>query len=486
MKEKSIKLNAVLNGLHKFLNLVFPLITFPYVSRILSVEGIGKYNFSNSIVTYFMLISALGINTFAVREGSKYRNDKKSFSDFASKVFSINIVSTLIAYMALFGSLLVFDKLKEYDTAILIFSVQIIFTTIGTEWIYSIYEEYAYITVRSIAFKIVSIVLMFIFVKQSTDYIIYIIVTVFATVGSNILNFIHAKSFCNIRLTFRFNVKEYLKPIMIIFASYIAVRIYVNSDITMLGLLKNDYEVGIYGVSTRIYSMVKDMLQAVLLVTIPRLSLYWGKGNREEYDKLLKKVTSTMIVLVVPAIIGLFIVGKDVILIIAGKNYIESVPSLRILCFAILCSIFSWIFNSCVLVPSKREKFTLRSSIISATVNVILNLWLIPLYGSIGAAITTLISEGLMMIMNYYSCKDIVRSIVFNRYIIHVLVSSILGCIAIILISLYIGNIVPNLIFRMLLTISASIVSYMTVLLLTKNPIAWSYFKQFAQRINRK
>lgn len=208
MKNKSIKLNAVLNGFRTILNLIFPLITFPYVSRVLSVNEVGQYNFSQSIITYFMLIAALGIDKFAVREGTKYRDNREKFNKFASEVFSINIVSTVISYLLLFIYLTFSGKTSSYATCILIFSLQIFFTTIGTEWLYSIFEEYAYITVRSIAFKILSVILLFVFVRNEGDYLAYAGITVFASVGSNILNFINARKYCKIRLTFGFDWKN--------------------------------------------------------------------------------------------------------------------------------------------------------------------------------------------------------------------------------------------------------------------------------------
>lgn len=236
MKNKSIKVNALLNGFRTILNLLFPLITFPYVSRILSVNDIGKYNFSNSIVTYFLLIAALGIDKYAIREGTKYRDNRKRFSKFASDLFSLNVISTLFSYLLLAVFLVLSVKAYDYHTCILILSIQIFFTTLGTEWIYSIYEEYTYITVRSIIFKLISIALLFIFVRREGDYLAYTIITVIASVGANILNFVNARKFCDIKLHFKgVNWKSMVVPVLIIFASNVAIQIYVNADITMLG-----------------------------------------------------------------------------------------------------------------------------------------------------------------------------------------------------------------------------------------------------------
>ena len=154
MQNKSLKLNAFLNTVRNVLNMIFPLITFPYVSRVLGANGLGIYNFSNSVISYFLLLAGLGISTYAVREGAKYRKSKENISFFASQIFSINVFSTIFSYIILFISLVIFPKLHMYAVCILIFSLQIAFTTIGTEWIYTIFEDYTYITVRSILFNI--------------------------------------------------------------------------------------------------------------------------------------------------------------------------------------------------------------------------------------------------------------------------------------------------------------------------------------------
>ena len=157
MKNKSLGINAVLNGIRSVLNLLFPLITFPYISRVLSISGMGIYNFSGTYVNYFILIAGLGISTYAIREGAKYRDNLEKIEKFSDQIFSINIISTLVAYILLAISLIIFKNLNNYISCILIFSIQILFTTIGVEWIYVIYEDYTYITIRSILFKIISL-----------------------------------------------------------------------------------------------------------------------------------------------------------------------------------------------------------------------------------------------------------------------------------------------------------------------------------------
>ncbi|SEM31253.1 Membrane protein involved in the export of O-antigen and teichoic acid [Ligilactobacillus sp. WC1T17] len=484
-KQKSLGLNALLNSLQSLLNLIFPLITFPYISRTLSVDGVGKYNFANSIVSYFLLIAALGISTFAVREGSKYRDDRKQISRFASQVFTINLVATAAAYLLLFITMIAVPILHNYTAAILIFSVQIFFTTLGTDWVYTIFEEYGYITVRNLIFKVISIILLFIFVRQKDDYLNYVIITVIASTGSYILNFLHARKFCDIKLTLDIPWKAYLLPIFTIFGSTVAIKIYVGADTTMLGFMKSDYEVGIYSTSTKIYSIAGQMLMAMLAVTIPRLAMLMGQKRMEEYNKLLKQLINTVLFIVLPGIIGLFAVSHDVIILIAGVKYLRAVVALRISCFAILGSAMSTIFNQCALMPAKREKKTLISSTTSACLNIGLNLILIPLMAERGAALTTLLAEFTMMSMNYYFSRDITGFVFKDKKTWENIATVLIGCAGVAVVCLLCSIAFKQMFVRLAISVIGSAAVYAGILLGLKNSVMYSFLEQAKAKMKR-
>lgn len=467
MKPKSLKINAFLNTLRSVLSMIFPLITFPYVSRILGAEGLGAYNFSNSVISYFLLLAALGVSTYAVREGAKYRDDKEKMSQFASQIFSINLLSTLFSYLVLFITILAYSKLHNYLICILIFSLQIIFTTIGTEWLYSIYEDYSYITIRSIAFNILSIVLLFLFVRESDDYLIYAGITVLANAGSNVMNFIHGKSICKIKFTFSMNLEKHIKPILIIFASNLSILIFVNSDVTLLGIMKNAYTVGIYSVSVKIYSVLKTVLSASLIVTVPRLAALYGKKKINEYQKTSSDIFNYLIFTTVPAMVGLFMISDDIIVILSGNKFISATPSLRLLSLALIFSISGWFYSECILIPAKLEKIVLISTSVSAIVNIVLNVLLIPDFSENAAAFSTVIAELLnMMIMVIYGTR-IVRINYFRKNLFSVCIASIGICICCLTVKLL------NLgcILETILCIVSSVIVYIILLVLLKNQV---------------
>lgn len=471
MNKKSLGLNALFNGLQSILNMLFPLITFPYVSRVLSVDGVGTYNFSSSIVNYFLMIAALGISTFAVREGARLRDDREKFSEFASKVFTINLLSTLISYLLLFLLLLLAPNLQSYVAAILVFSIQIFFTTLGTDWIYIIFEEYGYITARNIIFKIMSIILLFTFVRKSDDYLNYVAITVFASSGSYVLNFFHAKKFCDIKITLNINWKEYLPPILIIFASTAAIKVYTSSDITILGLIKDNYTVGIYSAAIRIYNTINNTLISVTAVVVPRLAMLMGKRRMREYYRLLKYVINMTFIIYLPAISGIFMTSRNIIQILSGNAYEQSTYSLQILCFALIFSALAATVNQCVLIPGKMEKRSLISTLIGAVVNVVLNITLIPLFSEKGSAFTTVIAEATTLtVMVYYGrvfFKNVLNDVQVFKNFLQSILASLFVILACWLCRLFIHNIILNLIASIVLSVCV----YSIVLLVLKNDI---------------
>lgn len=480
---KSLKLNAFLNGLRSLLSVIFPLITFPYVSRVLSVNGIGKYNFSNSIISYFMLIAALGISNYAVREGAKYRNNKRKINQFANEVFTINACSAIVSYVCLFICLITFSKLHSYLICILIYSIQIGFSVISVDWLFTIYEDFVYITIRSILFQIISILLLFVFVRHSNDYLNYAAITVFSAVGSNVLNFYRAEKEHRIHLVFHFNWKKHMTPILILFAANVANLIYVNSDVTLLGLLKSNYVVGIYSVSSRIYTIIKSVLSAVLLVSVPRLALLYGNKEFSKYKILLSKLTNMLVLLVLPAMIGLIMLSKQVVLIIAGNHFLRSVMSLRILAVAYIFSILAWILSDCVLIPAKREKYLLYSMTISAVINIVFNIIMIPYWSENAAAISTVLSELAMFTINYHYAKDIVKEVFVSKDLLRTFTNFFVGCIGIIIVCLGINIIFSSIIIKTILSVLFSVLVYGLILVMLKNTYASSLIKQGLDRM---
>ncbi|MBT8900498.1 flippase [Lactobacillus delbrueckii subsp. bulgaricus] len=482
MKNRSLGKNAILNSIRQFLNVIFPLITIPYTSRVLSVSSMGIYNFSGNYANYFLLLASLGIPTYAVREGAKYRDDHQKISDFSSQIFTLNIISTMISYIILIFTLQ-FPFFKKYALTIVVFSLQIIFTTIGTEWIYTIYEDFTYITVRSILFKVLSIALLFVFVRETNDFLPYAGVTVFASVGSNILNYIHTKSIVKIRIINNFSqLKAHIKPVFTIFFSTLAINIYVTSDTTLLGFIKGNYAVGIYGVASKIYGTMGPFLASILIVTIPRLAMLFGKKNFKEYKNVLGSVIKVMVTILIPSSIGIIMLAPEIIMIISGKKYLASVTPLRFLAIALIFSLLNTIVSECVMIPAHEEKKVLKANLIAASVNLILNLVLMPFFSFNAAAVTTVISELTSLSINTFEMKNVMYGVVRSEHILKGIIQSTIGCIPIVIICLLVKEVVYLIWLRGLVAIVLSIVAYVCVLLFMKNDAVLNLLNRFCKR----
>lgn len=470
-----------MSGLKTLMNIIFPLITFPYSSNVLQVEALGKVNFASSVCGYFVLFAGLGISSYAVREGSKYVNDREQLSKFSSEMYSINMISTAATYIALALTMIFWTKLHAYTDLMLVMSLQIFFTTIGTEWIFTIFEEYTYIAIRSMVFQVISVAMLFAFVKSPADYCIYAGITVFAAVGANVLNYFRVRKYCTIRLTLNIDWKRHLKPILIIFASSLATTLYVSSDTTILGILCTDYNVGIYAVAGKIYGIVKNLLSAVLVVSIPRLSHYAGIGEHEKFNKLYNEIFNALIVVVAPAVVGLFLLSREVILFISGESYLGAVLPLQILCIALFVCLFGWLYNSCALLPCGREKELFWITLVSGLLNVGLNILLIPRFRENAAAFTTLLAELCSMMLCIRCSRGLVTVSADRRTVGSVLC----GCAGIVLVCTGVKALaLPNLIC-ILAAVLGSVAAYAVILLGMKNPLVLEYLEKAKQKFRK-
>ena len=305
MKEKSLKKSALYSVLKVFLSLVFPLITFPYASRILLPEGMGKVNFANSIIGYFLMLSNLGINVYAVREASKLRNDKKALTKFFKEMITINFVCCIISYLLLFCSISIIPKFHEYRYLLLLCSIKIIFSVIGIEWIFTAFEDFKYITIRSFFVQLFSLAYFFIFVRTKEDILHYAFFGVLIAVGSNILNFFFLNNYVDLHYKTKLEIKKHFKSIFIFFGMTVITSIYTMLDSSMLGFLSTSEEVGFYAVSTKLSHMLLGLITAITSVLLPRLTDYVQKNDRESFSTVINKSANIILLLSIPMTFGL-------------------------------------------------------------------------------------------------------------------------------------------------------------------------------------
>lgn len=445
MNNNGLRKNAILNMIKQGCAIVFPFITFSYASRILGVEQMGGYTFAQSIVSYFSLIAALGIKEYAVREGAFVRDKMAKLNTFANEIFSINMLFTAMAYLLLGILIFLNQNISEYRYMIMIQSLSILLTTLGAEWINLIYEDFYYITVRYIIINVLAVLLLLIFVRTPNDIYKYILIVMIASYGGNIVNLFYIRKKIKVKFTFKFKFSTHIKALSILFCNSIASVVYLNSDITLIGIFLNDAQVGTYSAASKIYTMIKTMINALIMAAIPRASRMLAEKGKKEYDDMISYILKCIFIITLPLSTGIVLKSKNIIYFVLGDKYLGGVPALKILSWALPFAICAYLFSCVVLIPNHLEKKYMYSTVTGASINIILNFIFIPNYGISGAAITTLFAECIVCILCCYHSRNILKIHLDVRLIGAVIVGSIEVCGICLLMDLLVKQLILNL-----------------------------------------
>lgn len=395
MKEKSLFVNYIFSALYTSLNLVFPLITMPYVSRILLAEGVGAVSFAQNIVQYFVLFASLGIPNYGIREIAKVRDDNHKMNGVFTEIFCINFISTLISSICF---ILVISFIPNINNKVLFWAsgVSLCFNMFNVDWFYKGIEEYKYITVRSFFIKLISLSAIFVFVRTKEDCVVYALIHSLAEVGNYLFNVLHLRKY--VRLNFEdFFLKPHLTPIVVMLSTQIAVNLYAQVDTTMLGFLSGDVYVGYYSNVIKMVRLIVNLTTTLSVILLPRLSYYLSIGKEKELNILVNRALKVIMYLCIPSAVGIFILSPQIVRVVLGDNFIPSIPTLRILAFQIVILAVGNLFGSQLLIIYGQEKKLLFSTVLGAITNILLNSFMIRLYQQNGAAIASVVAEFVVM-----------------------------------------------------------------------------------------
>lgn len=404
-KDTSIRRNALLNVCRQVCTIVFPFLTFSYASHTLGAEALGKYTFGQSIVSYFNCFCALGISDYAVREAAPLRGDPGKLKKFADEVFSIQLLLLIVSYAALFLLLGSWAKLRPYRKVILILSIQLILTVAGADWVNTAFEDFFYLAVRYFVTASACTAAVFYVVNGPQDVYWYTLFSMLCAAGGNLWNVFYIRRYVKPGVTMRLNVRKHLPPMLLFFCNSMALVIYLNADITILGMYADDAAVGTYSVATKIYLMAKALINAVILPAVPRLSQIAAE-KKENADGMLSGIADLLCMLLIPAAVGIFCEAPNLIWLVGGSGYLEGAEVLRIYSVTILFAVGACFFSYAVLIPFHMEKYFLLSTVMAAALNIGTNFWLIPRFGMCAAALTTLLAELMVcMATSFYAKK---------------------------------------------------------------------------------
>ena len=464
----SLKKNFVLNILLTLSTIIFPFVTFPYVSRVIGPSGTGKVTFATSIISYFSLFAQLGIPTYGIRICSKYRDDKEQLNRTFQELFIINLVMDVLSYLVLFITVNTISKFIEYKTLLILMSATILLTSIGLEWLYRAIEQYSFITLSSVIFKLLAMVLMFVTIHDADDYYMYGILSVLAASGSFVINFIYATKFVTFKPVGNYNFIQHLRPIAVFFAMSCATTVYTNLDNVMLGFMTDDVEVGYYNAAVKIKSALISVVTSLGTVLLPRISYFVSRNKTEEARMIIKKAIHFVLFSSIPLTVYFMIFAKEGIFFLSGDQYEAAIIPMQIIMPTVLIVGLSNVTGIQILIPLGKERVVLYSEVAGAIVDLIINAMMIPVFKSSGAAIGTLVAEIVVLGIQYNEIRkdynDIFKLKNLKLIIISTIISSVLClCVKFLNLSVFVALLLSAVLF---------FGSYLFVLYISKDNIA--------------
>lgn len=478
---KSLAKNSIYNIIYKFFMIGFPLVSSIYVSRVLMPSGVGKVAYAQNVVSYFVAFSGLGVSTYGVREIGKIQQDKKKYSKVFAELFLIVFTTTLFCSFVYYFCIIAFNPFGNkllYAVA----GLQLLLGAFNVDWFYQGIEEYRYITSRSIVMKLLSLLFMFLSVRNKEDIIPYALMSSIALAGNNIVNIIHIRKYIDFYKLNKLNFKRHIYPLIVLFSTTIAVELYTKLDITMLGILSADVHVGYYNYATRITTIVVTLATSVSTVLLPRFSYYKENGKIEELNDTIKFVHKGILTITIPAAIGLSIFARDIICFLFGESFEPASMTVRILAVLIVIKSIGNLYGTQILVSFGAEKFLFFSTLFGAVSNVIMNAFLIPMFEESGAAIASVISELIVCMVQIFLSKRFVDVKVGKWFYLQLGFSSCLMAMIVI----GICHQINSLILRMIVGIPTGIVVFYLFGLLLKNDVIETIQQKFWEIIKQK
>lgn len=389
---KSLIKNSLFNFVYTFAEVCFPIVSSVYVSRILLAEGVGRVTYAQTIVTYFVNFAALGLPNYGVKALVAGRDSGEKTKKVFSELFTINLCSTVLSAVVYYMMIFLTGWFVSDMELFLLMGALLVSNIFNVEWLFRGIEDFKFMAVRSIFIKLATLIPLFVFVRDKSDFIAYAVIVTAVHVVTQLTNAVYIVK--NIGFDFSsMNLKRHLMPALVLFASSVAIEIYALFDSTMLGIIHGNVSVGYYGNATKLIRMFFSLVTALVVTVYPRVTSYFTNGNKDAAEKLIDSALKMSMYITVPSMIGILIGADYIIPALFGDSFGGSVAPLRIL--SVLLIIFSVAYTKghIVLMAAGREKSILKASIAGAVINFVLNLFLIPDYRQDGAAIASVIAE---------------------------------------------------------------------------------------------
>lgn len=418
---QSLKKNFIYNAILTMSGYIFPLMVYPYVSRVLGVANIGACNFVDSIVEYFTILSMMGMNTIGIREIAKCKNDQQKLDNVFSQLFSLNTLTTITAIIILIIATNIVPKFAPYKDLLYIGVGKLFFNYMLINWFFQGLENFKYIAARTIFVKILFIISVFLFVKTETDVKLYYFLVALTWAGNGIINFIYAKKYVSFNFTLKIN-KAIIGSFFILGVYWFMNSMYTTLNVAFLGFATNDIEVGYYTTANKLLTVIMTMFTALTSVMVPRVSVALKSNDNSEAKALIRKAINALMLFAIPLIFFVFPFSQELIYLMSGKGYEGATTPLQIMTPLFFLVGYDQIIVLQTLLPMGKDKDILRNSILAASVGIISNIFLTLNFGKNGSAIVLILAE-LSVLLSSQFCvtKYLGLKIPFKLIIKHII-----------------------------------------------------------------
>lgn len=399
----SLKKNVIYSGILTTSLYIFQFITYPYVARVLGVTNIGICNFVQSLVLYFVLFAALGTVSLGVREIAKCNGDKERLSKTFSSIIVLNMVTTFVVLLIYLGAMFLVPQLQQYRSLLYVGALQLVSSVFTIEWLFRGLEDFKFITYRNLAIRAFYVVCVFLFVQTREDYAVYFALTAGLYISNAIINLFYSRHFVQFQWqSVKSCISEYLKPMSLLGIQNILLTMYTSFNVVYLGFVAGDTQVGYYTTATKIQNIILAMFSAFTLVMMPRISSLVASKDYEQIKHLINQSLSVLYAFALPVIIVVIALSPNIIQLIAGTEYGESVNLLRIAIPLILVIGMEQVLVTQLLIPTGNDKASFNSYLSGAIVGIVLNLAIVPSLESLGSIIVWAASELTVMCVAFH------------------------------------------------------------------------------------
>lgn len=456
----SIKNNFIYNLAYQILTMILPLITTPYIARVIGPTGVGIQAYTYSIVNYFVLFSMLGINNHGNRSIAMVRDDKERLSRTFISIYSIQAIMSLL--MIIIYSIYIIFFIKEYKIIFIIQIIYIITSFLDINWFFFGMEEFRLTVIRNSIIKLASVCSIFIFVKNSNDLYIYSLILALSGLLSQVVLWIYIKKYIIFIRVKWSEIISNIKPILILFIPVIAISIYKTMDKIMLGSMSTVIEVGFFENSEKIINIPLGLITALGTVMLPKMSNLYAKGNTNESKKYIRLSMGFAMFMSIGSIFGLIGVGSVLIPVFLGNEFNRCINIVSLLAITLLFLSWANVIRTQYLIPKRRDSIYIISTILGATVNVIINMLLIKKYGAAGTAIGTIFAEAIVAIYQTMMVRNELEIKLFLRENIFYIIPGIIMCLLV----RYIGKVMGISLFTGIVQIVIGGIVYCSISLI--------------------